>query len=421
MTVDKGNRTFGNGVIAIEMELTSGTWYTLWAPNWIVRGESWQAFLGDDDHVFAFSSPAKLLAYLNEGGRNDLNQHNKWNDFAKNLADNVIPTERTTISLVEVPRQLAQRPSTAATLAVTCGFDLLRSFGTVLDIAEINHWFHSYSILNNTRRGADHYHSENGQIEWTGVGSTVLEKWNSLTAAILPFLKEPAVSETAVAKAQEDIDAALAARKAKQEAEAEQARKAKESAAANAALNPYDETLWAASGIDPIRVSLNGQYVYTLRTYVGDKAVFLGHMGEIFTFPNSKSLVRWIIDAPEHDLETLSTWGDLVAAANGGELEVKVAPENEYAFGGLRDDIAKGVDAVDSEQLGRAYELLADAADWAKDDAVNKTLLAYPRLQEYLSYMLGAPSTSTPTSPFDEEVTGWKALEDGLIRRFSKF
>ncbi|KAB1504209.1 hypothetical protein F7230_03750 [Corynebacterium sp. 320] len=419
MAVDKNKRSFGNRIVALEMELTSGTWYTLWAPQWIVRGESWQAFLGDDDHIYAFESPAQLLGYLNAGGRNDLAEHAKWKDFSRKLVENLSPEKFTTVSLVELPRELAKRPGYDSTLKVTQGFDLLASFGNVLGISSINNWFHSFSILHNTRRGAEHYASSNGLEEWTGVGRTVLDRWKSMTAEVVPFLTTPEVSEEAVRAAQAQLDQVKTDREAKAAAAAEKANKDKEKQAE--ATDPYDSTLWAQSGIDPIRVSLNGQYVYTLRTYVGNRPVFLGHNGEIFTFPNSRSLVRWIIDAPQHDLEELATWGDLVTAANAGELEIKVHDTNQYAFTGLRQDIGKNVDEVDTDQLSRAYELLADAADWAQDDGVNKVLLAYPRLQNYLAYMLGSPSSTTPSAPFDEEAKGWQALEEGLIRRFSKF
>ena len=52
---------------------------------------------------------------------------------------------------------------------------------------------------------------------------------------------------------------------------------------------------------------------------------------------------------------------------------------------------------------------------------MNKILLSYPKLQNYLAYMLGSPSDAQPSAPFDEEAKGWKALEEGLIKRFSRF
>lgn len=415
MAQDNGARAYGTGIVPVEMELTSGTWYTLWAPNWIVRGEKWQAFLGDDENIFVFKSPAEVLAFIESTNKHDLIEHPKWAGFAKDKATKVVPAASGKISLVDLPNRLADRPSYENTLAVTRGFDLLQSLGTVLGIGSIGKWFKSYSILHNTRRGAEHYASQNGMEEWSGVGRTVLDKWVEVTDAIEDDLKHPEIDSAAVDSAQKRIDEALDAREKK----AAERKKKEDEAAADA--DPYDSTIWAQAGIDPIRITMNGQYVYTLRCYLDNKPLFLGRMGQINTFPNSRALVRWLIDAPEHDLEDLSTWGDILTVANSGELELEVHESNQYSFNGLREDIAKNVDAVDSDQLARAYELLADAADWAGDDGVNKILVAYPRLQNYLAYMLGSPSESTPTAPFDEEVKGWKALEDGLIRRFTKF
>lgn len=420
MAADQGARTFGNGIIVLKMELTSGTWYTLWAPQWIIRGEQWQAFLGDEEHIFAFASPAEVLAFIESTTTHDLVNHTKWTSFFKDRATRVVPTEATSISLVELPNKLAERPGYESTLAVTRGFDLLQSFGTVLSIPSINQWFRSYSILHNTRRGADHYATSTGLEEWSGIGRTVVDKWVELTDAIEEGITHPELDEDAVAAAQKRIDAAAKEKEEKAAARKKEEEKKKE-AGDNAEADPYDSTLWAEVGIDPIRIAINSQYVYTLRCYVNDVPIFLGHNGEIHTFPNARALVRWIVNAPQHDLETLSTWNDVVTAANAGELEVTVHEVNQYSFAGLHESIKKGIDDVDSEQLARAYELLADAADWAGDDGVNTILLSYPQLQNYLAYMLGSPSDATPSAPFDEEAKGWKALEEGLIRRFTKF
>ena len=71
--------------------------------------------------------------------------------------------------------------------------------------------------------------------------------------------------------------------------------------------------------------------------------------------------------------------------------------------------------------MRQAYELLADAADWAADDAVNSILVADPALQEYIADMLGATSGYVPSAPYTNEVEGWKQLEESLTKRFSKF
>ncbi|WP_202820505.1 hypothetical protein, partial [Kytococcus schroeteri] len=66
-----------------------------------------------------------MLAFLEDGGRNELAEHPKWAQFKSDLVTNVVPTRTGKISLIEVPRKLAQRPGYESTSAVARGFDLL--------------------------------------------------------------------------------------------------------------------------------------------------------------------------------------------------------------------------------------------------------------------------------------------------------
>lgn len=418
------------GIVPLELETTSGTFFTLWAPGWTARGEQWQAFLGDDSGIFGFDSPAALLSWIRAHGADadhDLADHPRWKAFTDNAAAKVTPRKSGQVSFIEVPNHLAGRPSFDNVKAVSSAFEVLRSIGAVCGLDKISAWFRSYSILGNTSRGADHYAGENGLGEWSNVGWTVLSNWKEMLELADDQFVSPEVDEAEVTVAEKDIEAAEETRKEADAAAAtaaeEDAKQAEEEAGKQKEdTDPYDSTPWAAAGIDPVRITVDGTTVYTLRCYVGDREpVFLGENGQINTFSSGRALVRWIIDAKDHDLAGMETWGDLVTLANAGELEVTVHPSNEYGFTGLREDIAKGTDAVDTDQLGRAYELLADAADWADDDAVNKTLLAYPRLQDYIAFMLGSPVAGTPTAPFDEESEGWAELEKKLTERFTKF
>jgi len=224
-------------------------------------------------------------------------------------------------------------------------------------------------------------------------------------------------SQDDIAQAESVIAAAVTAR-----AEADEQRK-QEEAQRVAEQDPYDASPWAAAGIDPVKISIQGQSVYTLRTYLGSSPVFLGKYGEIFTFPSTKHLGRWILEHDDHDLAGVSTWQDLMNHANAGELKVEVHPDNSYSFNGISADIAKGTDAVDTQQMAKAYELLADAADWAKDDSLNSFLLANPRMQDYLAYMLGSTEAAgyVPSAPFTDKAEAWTEMEQQLIKRFSKF
>ncbi|WP_288833304.1 hypothetical protein [uncultured Corynebacterium sp.] len=407
-------------ILPVRLSLTAGDFYTLWAPTWKEQGSEWQAFLGDDESVIVFSSPEELLAYLEATPRHDLSDHPKWAQFQAAGDDRVVPAEERHYDIVGAPNYLAGRPSYVNVAALGGVFQVARSLAEVASAEQARIFFASHSILNNVARGSEHYAGENGESEWSGVGRVVLANWENVVHSLdgaVRVADRASLGEEAVASAAERI------RAAQQDREEERARAAEEEKAAAADADPYDASIWAQAGIDPVRVSIQGKSVYTLRTYLGGAPVFLGRYGEIFTFPTAKHLTRWIIENDEHDLAGASTWSDLTSAANAGELEVAVHPDNSYSFNGLAEDIRKGPDAVDTAQMSKAYELLADAADWAKDDSLNSFLLANPRMQDYLAYMLGSTEAAgyVPSAPFDDKAQAWQEMENQLVKRFSKF
>ncbi|MDN8594983.1 MULTISPECIES: hypothetical protein [unclassified Corynebacterium] len=407
-------------ILPVKISLTEGDYYTLWAPTWRQGGSEWQAFLGDADDVLVFDSPEALLVYLEDYKDHDLADHPKWEAFQSGGDDRVVPGEKNTYDIVGLPHFLAGRPSHENVSAVSRTFQLARSLAEVASAQDASIFFASHSILNNVHRGHEHYAGETGLDEWSGVGRAVLANWESVVASLddaVRLVADDELDSSRVKAAADDIAAATDAReeqRAKAEKEAEEAR---------AAADPYDSSAWAEAGIDPVKITVQGKGVYTMRTYIGDAPVFLGKFGEIFTFPTAKHMLRWIVDNDDHELARVSTWTDLQNLANAGELEVTVHPDNSYSLNGIASDIEKGVDAVDTQQMSKAYELMADAADWADDDSLNSYLLANPRMQDYLAYMLGSTEAAgyVPSAPFNDKADGWRELEELLVKRFSKF
>lgn len=406
------------GIVPVKVSLSEGDFYTLWAPSWREHGAEWQAFLGADDKVFVFNSPAELLVFIESKTKHDLQSHPEWASFQHRDATRVVPSDKEVFDLVGVPAILADRPSHINVGAVARCFRLAKSLGAVVENTDVQVVFATHSLLSNVERGSEHFAGPTGLSEWTGIGRIIVSNWDKVIDALDESITIEDVSHhNKVEKAEETISAAIeAAKKAKEE---EEARK-KEAAAQ---VDPYDSTTWATAGIDPIKISIDGRTVYTLRTYVQAQPVFLGKYGEIFTFSSAKALVRWLVEHDDHDLAKVSTWEEVMTAANAGELDVSVHADNVYSFNGITRDIEKGPEHVDSQQLLRAYELLADAADWAADDSVNSFFLANPRMQDYLAYLTGSTRSVgyTPTPPFTEHAEGWKELEKMLTKRFSKF
>jgi len=407
-------------IVPVKLSLTEGDFYTLWAPKWRQNGSEWQAFLGDDESVLAFNSPAELLRFVESGTKHDLLDHPQWDQFAGRDADRVTPAKRDEYDLIGMPEALAGRPSHQNVSTVARNLDIASALADVAGAEHTTIFFASHSILRNVSRGADHYSGEQGMSEWSGVGHVIAGNWKKVIEDLDQHVRVVSSDDFDAAKvsdAKERISAAAAASAAAAK-EAEEKRKA-----AAEAADPYDNSPWAAAGIDPIKITAQSKSVYTLRTYLDGKPIFLGKWGEIFTFDSPKTLVRWIMDNDDHDLARVSTWEEVVSAANAGELEVQVHPDNQYSFNGIVRDIEKGPEAVDSDQMARCYEVCADAADWAGDDSINSYMLANPRLQDYLGYMLGSTEHAgyVPSKPYTEHAESWKGLEDMLIKRFSKF
>ena len=407
-------------IVPVKLSLTEGDFYTLWAPKWRQSGSEWQAFLGDDEAVLAFNSPAELLCFVESGTKHDLLDHPQWDQFAGRDADRVTPAERDEYDLIGMPVALAGRPSHQNVSTVARNLEIASALADVAGAEHTTIFFASHSILRNVSRGADHYSGEQGMSEWSGVGHVIAGNWKKVIEDLDEHVRVVSSDDFDAAKvsdAKERISSAAAASAAAAK-EAEEKRKA-----AAEAADPYDNSPWAAAGIDPIKITAQSKSVYTLRTYLDGKPIFLGKWGEIFTFDSPKTLVRWIIDNDDHDLARVSTWEEVVAAANAGELEIQVHPDNQYSFNGIVRDIEKGPEAVDSDQMARCYEVCADAADWAGDDSINSYMLAHPRLQDYLGYMLGSTEHAgyVPSKPYNEHAESWKGLEDMLIKRFSKF
>ena len=407
-------------IVPVKLSLTEGDFYTLWAPKWRQNGSEWQAFLGDDEDVLAFNSPAELLCFVESGTKHDLLDHPLWDQFAGRDADRVTPAERDEYDLIGMPVALAGRPSHQNVSTVARNLEIASALADVAGAEHTTIFFASHSILRNVSRGADHYSGEQGMSEWSGVGHVIAGNWKGVIEDLDQHVRVVSTDDFDAAKvsdAKERISSAAAASAAAAK-EAEEKRKA-----AAEAADPYDNSPWAAAGIDPIKITAQSKSVYTLRTYLDGKPIFLGKWGEIFTFDSPKTLVRWIMDNDDHDLARVSTWEEVVSAANAGELEVQVHPDNQYSFNGIVRDIEKGPEAVDSDQMARCYEVCADAADWAGDDSINSYMLANPRLQDYLGYMLGSTEHAgyVPSKPYTEHAESWKGLEDMLIKRFSKF
>ena len=145
---------------------------------------------------------------------------------------------------------------------------------------------------------------------------------------------------------------------------------------------------WGEVGIDPVRIMTSGGTYYTLRCYLDDQPIFLGRNGRISVFGSERSLARYLADEHESDLSDLATFDDIRTAATDGSLRIKVTDDNVYVLTELSEDITDGPDAVDSQQLELAVELLRDVSDYAEDTTVDEALDPDQPLGRFVAHVL---------------------------------
>lgn len=416
-------------IIPIELGLPQGDLVTLWAPRWREDGEEWEAFLGDEDDLYAFPDAAHLAAYVRTAEQHDLIDHPAWEAVPALNVPELIPDDDHSYDLVGVPELVAETPDswTLSELAEIVG--IVRSLADVCELDEVHEVLDGCEAFSLLDQGQLPFTGREGGRLWTELSKTVSEKWDVVldtidelvtvpdvdaatleetTEELAAFHEESAEAEAGVDSEDDDLDTVDA------ESDGEDDEEDEEEADEPAGL-------WAEVGIDPIKiVTSTGEY-YTLRCYLDDEPIFLGTNGRIEVFGSEKALARALADAgqlSDTDLAEVSTWDEVVTSATAGELEVEVDPDNTYVLAGLDADIAEGLRAIDPTQLELAVELLRDAADWAGDDSVAEALSHSESLGWLVSFVLRPdPTRLAPSPPFDAEQKAWRSLVESFEGR----
>ncbi len=439
-------------IVPIQLSLTEGDLVTLWAPRWREDGEEWEAFLGDDDSLFAFPEVAQLAAFVRTDDAHDLGDHPAWPVVADLTVAELTPEEAHRYDVIGVPELAAEDTDqwTVGELAEIVG--MVRSIAEVCELEVVEEVLDSAPGFALLDQGTLPFVGREGGKLWQQLVDTIAERWDDVIDALDDLVTTPRVDMTALAAAEkeaeelaarEDADAAAAGDVGDDDgvddreldavdedgaddpdaAAADErplaARETDGDAAAEETAAEPEPTFWEQVGIDPIRIVTTEGELLTLRCYLDDHPIFLGANGEIDTFPTRGALTRFVADGAEgNDLASVSTWADVVERAAARELEVEVDPLNVYVLPGLDDDLAEGPTAVDPIQLEQAVELVRDVADWAGDDEPRHALAESQSLGWLVSFVTRPdPTRLAPSPPFDADAAKWRELVDDLEKR----
>ncbi|SEP51825.1 primosomal protein [Amycolatopsis saalfeldensis] len=410
-------------IIPIELGLPQGDVVTLWAPRWREDGEEWEAFLGDEDDLYAFPDAAHLAAFVRTSEQHDLLDHPAWDAVPALNVPELIPDEDHSYDLVGVPELVAEEPDswTIAELAEIVG--IVRSLADVCELEEVHEVLDAYEGFSLLEQGRLPFTGREGEALWNDLSKAVSEKWDIVLDAIDNLVTAPDVDAAVLEQTAEEL---AAFHEESAEAEAAQPEDLEAVDAPDSEDDAEDDEpvgFWGEVGIDPIKIVTSGTEYYTLRCYLDDKPLFLGSDGEIDVFTSEKALLKAIKggkDLADTDIAEVSTWDEVVAKATAGELEVEVDTENTYVLGGLDADIAEGPESIDATQLELAVELITDAADWADDDTVEEALAANESLGWLISFVLRPdPTRLEPSAPFDAEQSAWRKLVESFENRLT--
>ncbi|MFW0784335.1 primosomal protein [Gordonia sp. CPCC 206044] len=421
-------------IVPIELGLTDGNVFTLWAPRWREGDDEWEAFLGLDEDLYGFPGVAELAAYIRNDDDNDLAEHPAWPTVVGLQADELVPDDRHSYDLVGVPELAAEDPTPEVIAELEDALEIVRILGEVCELTVITKFFNGNPILGAVTTGTRNFTGRDGVDLWVRIGRLIAKHWDDVVDAIDDVITTPDVDKAAVATAEAELEAAASAEDEDEPADddLELVEGANDENAADETDDEDveddsdlddvdDDDFWANVGIDPIKiVTDDGEYL-SLRCYLGDDPVFLGKSGKIFVFASTRALGRFLADSNDHDLADVSTFEEVRTAATDGSLEFDVISDNVYVLPGLAADIADGPRRMDRNQLDLAVELLTDAADYADDDSVAEALGSTTPLGWFVDYAISPdPKRMAPSPPFDNESEAWRALVHDFENRLVK-
>ncbi|HEY2725307.1 MAG TPA: primosomal protein [Pseudonocardiaceae bacterium] len=398
-------------IVPIELSLTAGDLVTLWAPRWREEGEEWEAFLGDDDELFAFAEVAELVGFARTACEHDLADHPAWPVVAQLPAPDLVPEDAHRYDLVGVPELVADPPDTWLIAELADVVAMLRSLADVCELDKVHEVLDAAPGFELLQSGVMAFSGREGERRWNELCTVIAERWDEVLDAVDHLVRTPAVDADAVARAESELTVT-------EDPYGTPAKPAAQSADDGGRADPA-LAFWSEVGIDPIRIISDIGDHYTLRCYLDDVPVFLGRAGRIDVCTSPRALVRYLAGNPEdHDLETVATWGQVRERARAGELSVAVDEDNTYVLAGLADDLNEGPTTVDPVQLDLAVELITDAEQWAGSDAAERALASSEPLGWLVSFVLRPdPMRLAPSPPFEAEMYAWRTLATALEER----
>ena len=409
-------------IVPIQLKLTEGDVYTLWAPRWRADGDEWEAFLGKDEDFYVVDSVADLVAVVRTNTDNDLADHPAWEKLTEANAHRLVPTEKHIHDLVGFEELLSEKPTEDSVNALHGSLAVVSSIGSVCELPAVTKFFNGNPVLGTVGGGVEAFAGRAGRKRWAEIEKIIAKGWDNVLDAIDAVITTPDVDGAAAEKAQAELDEPAPEEDDVDDLEGQEVvidgivdtdeESAELAAEAQHQVLGSDEDFWQRVGIDPIRIMTSSGTFFTLRCYLDDQPIFLGRNGRISVFGSERALARYLADEHDHDLSDLATYDDIRTAATDGSLRIDVTDDNIYVLTGIADDLAEGPEALDRDQLELAVELVRDIGDYAEEASVDAKLAEDSPLGRVIAFVLSPDQAGRPSSgPYADAVDEWESLE----------
>src|SRR5271155_6267854 len=173
-------------------------------------GDEWEAFLGKDEDLFTFQTPADLVAFVRTNTDNDLVDHPAWKELTEPTAHKLDPADDKHFDLVAVEDVVSDKPTADSLATLANALTIVSSIGSVCELPAVTKFFNGNPTLGTLSGGIDHFTGKAGLKRWHAIADVVGRSWDDVLGAVDEILSTPdvdtAVSDAAAAELAEPVE-----------------------------------------------------------------------------------------------------------------------------------------------------------------------------------------------------------------------
>src|SRR5271155_4790586 len=197
-------------LVPIRLSLTAGDRYTVWAPRWRDAGDEWEAFLGKDEDLYCFETPADLVAFVRTDTDNDLADHPAWKGLTEANAHKLEPADDKQFDLIAVEEVISEKPTEESVTTMANTMAIVSSIGSVCELPAVMKFFNGNPTLGTLAGGIELFTGKAGLKRWNAIADVIARSWDDVLSAVDEIVSTPdvdtALSDAAAAELAEPLE-----------------------------------------------------------------------------------------------------------------------------------------------------------------------------------------------------------------------